>query len=58
VPDHINGQTPRPLWDSRWRARGVRHIVVVNFGPMQPSVRGALGTVLPFNKVIRGLKKL
>jgi phthiodiolone/phenolphthiodiolone dimycocerosates ketoreductase len=41
-----------------WRDHGVRHIVVVNFGPMQPSVRGALGTVMPFNKVVRGLRKL
>lgn len=41
-----------------WRDHGVRYIVVVNFGPMQPDVRGALGTVLPFNKVVRGLKRL
>ena len=41
-----------------WRDHGVRHIVVVNFGPIQPSVRGALGTMLPFNKVIRRLKRL
>lgn len=26
-----------------WRDHGVRYFVVVNFGPMQPSVRGALG---------------
>ena len=41
-----------------WRDHGVRHIVVVNFGPMQPSLRGAVGTMRPFNKVIRGLKRL
>ena len=41
-----------------WRDHGVRYIVVVNFGPMQPNVRGALATVLPFNKVVRGLKRL
>lgn len=41
-----------------WRDHGVRHIVVVNFGPMQPNVRGALGTMLPFNKVVRRLKRL
>jgi phthiodiolone/phenolphthiodiolone dimycocerosates ketoreductase len=41
-----------------WRDHGVRHIVVVNFGPMQPDVRGALGTMLPFNKVLRRLKRL
>lgn len=41
-----------------WRDHGVRHIVVVNFGPMQPDVRGALATMRPFNKVLRGLKRL
>ncbi len=41
-----------------WRDHGVRYIVVVNFGPMQPDVRGALRTVLPFNKVVRRLKRL
>jgi phthiodiolone/phenolphthiodiolone dimycocerosates ketoreductase len=40
------------------RDHGVRHIVVVNFGPMQPDVRGALATMRPFNTVIRGLKRL
>ena len=43
---------------AEWRDHGVRYFVVVNFGPMQPSVRGALGTVMPFNKVVRGLKRL
>jgi phthiodiolone/phenolphthiodiolone dimycocerosates ketoreductase len=41
-----------------WRDHGVRYIVVVNFGPMQPSVRTGLATLLPFNKVVRGLKRL
>ena len=41
-----------------WRDAGVRHIVVVNFGPMQPDVRGALKTMRPFNKALRGLKRL
>jgi hypothetical protein len=27
-------------------------------GLMQPSLRGAVGTMRPFNKVIRGLKRL
>ena len=43
---------------SVWRDHGVHHIVVVNFGPMQPDVRGALRTMRPFNKVLRGLKRL
>jgi len=41
-----------------WRDHGVRYIVVVNFGPMQPNIRGALATMLPFNKVVRRLKRL
>jgi len=41
-----------------WRDHGVRYIVVVNFGPMQPSLRTGLATVLPFNRVVRGLKRL
>lgn len=86
VPDHINGQTPRPRWDAKYTAsaRLLRSpdaameawtllgglaarrrfnrvrlgIGVVNFGPMQPDVRGALKTVRPFNKAVRGLKRL
>jgi phthiodiolone/phenolphthiodiolone dimycocerosates ketoreductase len=36
----------------------VRYIVVVNFGPMQPGLRNGLATMLPFTKVVRGLKRL
>jgi phthiodiolone/phenolphthiodiolone dimycocerosates ketoreductase len=43
---------------AEWRDHGVRYIVVVNFGPMVPSLRGAVSTVLPFNRVVRGLKRL
>jgi phthiodiolone/phenolphthiodiolone dimycocerosates ketoreductase len=43
---------------AEWRDHGVRYIVVVNFGPMVPNVRTSLATVLPFNKVVRGLKRL
>lgn len=43
---------------AQWRDHGVRYFVVVNFGPMQPSVRGAMGTMAPFNRVVRGLKRL
>lgn len=41
-----------------WRDHGVRHIVVVNFGVMQPNLRNGLATMLPFSRVIRGLKRL
>jgi phthiodiolone/phenolphthiodiolone dimycocerosates ketoreductase len=43
---------------AEWRDHGVRYIVVVNFGPMVPSLRTGLSTLLPFNKVVRGLKRL
>jgi phthiodiolone/phenolphthiodiolone dimycocerosates ketoreductase len=43
---------------AEWRDHGVRYFVVVNFGPMQPNVRAGLATMSPFNKVVRGLKKL
>lgn len=40
------------------RDHGVRHLVVVNFGPMGPSVRTGLATLMPFNTVVRRLKRL
>lgn len=43
---------------AEWRDHGVRYIVVVNFGPMVPSLRGAVLTLLPFNRVVRRLKQL
>jgi phthiodiolone/phenolphthiodiolone dimycocerosates ketoreductase len=55
----LNG-TPAEVLEqaAEWRDHGVRYIVVINFGPMQPSVRTGQRTVLPFNKVVRGLKRL
>ena len=32
--------------------------ILVNLGPMQPSVRAGVATMGPFNKVLRGIKKL
>jgi phthiodiolone/phenolphthiodiolone dimycocerosates ketoreductase len=43
---------------AEWRDNGVRYLVVVNFGPMQPSLRNALSTMIPFTKVVRGLRRL
>jgi phthiodiolone/phenolphthiodiolone dimycocerosates ketoreductase len=55
----LNG-TPDDILEQavQWRDHGVRYIVVVNFGPMQPGLRNAIATVLPFNKVVSGLKRL
>jgi len=41
-----------------WRDHGVRHLVVVNFGVMQPNLRKGLATTLPFTRIIRALKRL
>jgi len=43
---------------AHWRDHGVRYFVVVNFGPTQPGLRAGLATMAPFNKVVRGLKRL
>jgi phthiodiolone/phenolphthiodiolone dimycocerosates ketoreductase len=36
----------------------VRYIVLVNASVMQRSLRKALASAMPFNKVVRGIKKL
>jgi phthiodiolone/phenolphthiodiolone dimycocerosates ketoreductase len=43
---------------AQWRDCGVRYVVLVNAGPLQRSLRKGLATVQPFNKIIRGLKRL
>ena len=43
---------------ARWRDCGVRHVVLVNAGPLQRSLRKGLASVQPLNKIIRGLKRL
>jgi phthiodiolone/phenolphthiodiolone dimycocerosates ketoreductase len=52
--------TPAEVVDqaAEWRDRGVRHLVVANFGLLQGSLRKGLASTLPFNTVLRGLKKL
>jgi phthiodiolone/phenolphthiodiolone dimycocerosates ketoreductase len=52
TPDDVLGQA------AVWRDHGVRHLVVVNFGPMGPSVRAGLATLIPFNTAVQRLKKL
>ncbi|WP_018603897.1 LLM class flavin-dependent oxidoreductase [Mycobacterium sp. 155] len=52
--------TPDEIVDraAEWRDSGVRHLVVVNVGPLQRSLRkGMLSTVL-FGRAVRKLKKL
>lgn len=52
--------TPDEIIDraAQWRDAGVRHIVLVNYGPMQRSMRKGLASSLPFTQVVRRLKKL
>jgi phthiodiolone/phenolphthiodiolone dimycocerosates ketoreductase len=52
TPDEVIEQA------AQWRDNGVRYLVVVNASVMQRSLRKAVASVMPFNKVVRGLKKL
>jgi phthiodiolone/phenolphthiodiolone dimycocerosates ketoreductase len=55
----LNGTVDKVLEQAaEWRDHGVRYIVVVNFGPMQPGLRNGMATMLPFTKVVRGFKRL
>jgi phthiodiolone/phenolphthiodiolone dimycocerosates ketoreductase len=55
----LNG-TPDEVIDqaAQWRDSGVRYTVLVNVSIIQPSLRKGLAAVTPFNKIVRGLKKL
>lgn len=43
---------------AEWRDCGVRHMLLVNVAFMQRSLRNAIGGLLPFMKVVRGVRKL
>jgi len=55
----LNG-TPEEVIEqaAQWRDCGVCHVVLVNAGPLQRSLRKGLASVQPLNKIIRGLKRL
>ncbi|MEB3982821.1 LLM class flavin-dependent oxidoreductase [Mycobacterium sp. 663a-19] len=55
----LNG-TPDEIIDqaAEWRDCGVRYIVLINLSFFQRSLRKGLAAVVPFNKIVRGLKKL
>ena len=55
----LNG-TPDEIIDqaAEWRDCGVRYIVLINLSFFQRSLRKGLAAVMPFNKIVRGLKKL
>ena len=52
--------TPQEVIDqaAQWCDCGVRYMVLVNGGPLQRSLRKGLMSMQPFNKIVRGLKKL
>ena len=52
TPDEVIEQA------AQWRDCGVRYIVLANASVMQRSLRKGLTSVVPFNKIVRGLKKL
>lgn len=55
----LNG-TPDEVIDqvAQWRDYGVRYIVIINGSFLQRSLRKGLASSMPFNTIIRGLKKL
>jgi phthiodiolone/phenolphthiodiolone dimycocerosates ketoreductase len=55
----LNG-TPEEVIEqaAQWRDCGVRYMVLINAGPLQRSLRKGLASIQPFNKIIRGLKRL
>src|SRR6478735_1168516 len=55
----LNG-TPKEVIEqaAQWRDCGVRYMVLINGGPLQRSLRKGLASLRPFNKIIRGIKRL
>jgi phthiodiolone/phenolphthiodiolone dimycocerosates ketoreductase len=43
---------------AEWRDCGVRYMVLVNASMMQRSLRKAFASVMPFNKIVRAVKRL
>jgi phthiodiolone/phenolphthiodiolone dimycocerosates ketoreductase len=52
TPDEVVEQA------AQWRDGGVRYMVIINASVMQRSLRKGVASVMPFNKIIRGIKKL
>jgi phthiodiolone/phenolphthiodiolone dimycocerosates ketoreductase len=52
APDEVINQA------AEWRDCGVRYMVLINLSFFQRSLRKGLAAVTPFNKIVRGLKKL
>ncbi|MGO9509034.1 MAG: hypothetical protein ACLPXZ_17440 [Mycobacterium sp.] len=52
TPDEVIEQA------AQWRECGVRYMVIINGSFLQRSLRKGLASAMPFNTIIRGLKKL
>ena len=52
TPDEVIEQA------AQWRDCGVRYMVLGNASLLQRSLRKGLTSVQPFNKIVRGVKKL
>ncbi len=52
TPDEVIDQA------AEWRDCGVRYLVLSNSSFVQPSLRKGLMSAIPFNKIVRGLKKI
>jgi phthiodiolone/phenolphthiodiolone dimycocerosates ketoreductase len=52
TPDEVIEQA------AQWRDCGVRYMVLVNLSFFQRSLRKGLAAAMPFNKIVRGLKRL
>ena len=54
----LNGTAEEVLEQAaEWRDAGVRYLVAANISIMQRSLRKGLASVLPFNRIVRGLRK-
>jgi phthiodiolone/phenolphthiodiolone dimycocerosates ketoreductase len=55
----LNG-TPDEVIDqaAQWRDHGARYVVVADASSLQRSLRNGLAAMMPFAKILRGLKKL
>jgi phthiodiolone/phenolphthiodiolone dimycocerosates ketoreductase len=55
----LNG-TPSEVLEkaAEWRDHGVRYMVVANLSFIQPGLRSGLEAIIPFARIVRGLKKL
>ena len=55
----LNGTPQEVLAQAaHWRDHGVRYMVIANVSFMQPSLRKSLEAIIPFDRIVRGLKKL